>query len=212
MKKKFIVGLGLGLVLVLIANVNLVAQNQQMIARIHTMEAEAVARKEEAAHNIQTIKEQLSEIKAMERYIQNSQNEQSKLLEELKAKEEEIKSLESQISQYMETTPFNPENAKVTGVQDESKLKRGEDSERAFYGTMRLSWNDIPNASRYQIEFNYTPRLAETEEANYYRMGAFYSDKVDISDGLKFRVRAYEEQNGEKVYSEFSKWVSLDVE
>lgn len=203
MKKKFIVGLGL--VLVLIVNVNLVAQNQQMIARIHTMEAEAVARKEEAAHNIQTIKE-------MEHYIQNSENEQSKLLEEMKAKEEKIKSLERQISQYMESTPFNPENAKVTGVRDESELKRGEDSERNFYGTIKLSWNDIPNASRYQIEFNYTPRLEETEEANYYRMGAFYSDKVDISDGLKFRVRAYEEQNGEKVYSEFSKWVSLDVE
>ncbi|MCI9087600.1 MAG: hypothetical protein HFJ32_03485 [Clostridia bacterium] len=197
MKKKFIVGLVL--VLVLIANVNLVAKNQQMIARINTQEAEALTHKEEIAHNIQTIKE-------MERYIWNIQNEKDELLEELEAKEEKIKSLELRISQYMESTP------KIIGVRDESKLKRGEDSEQLFYGTIRLSWDDIPNASGYQIEFNYKPSLEETEEANYYRSGAFYSYKVDISDGLKFRVRAYEEQNSEKVYSEFSKWFSLDVE
>lgn len=131
----------------------------------------------------------------------------------IKEQQNKIEDLECQINQCMNLIPFDAEKARITGIQNKSDLRKDDEfSERHFNGTISLSWDDIPNAFGYQIEFNYDPMLEDTTDAYYYRFGAFYSYKVDISEGLKFRIRAYSLQDGEKVYGEFSDWISLEVE
>lgn len=47
--------------------------------------------------------------------------------------------------------------------------------------------------------------------ANFVHTGGF-SFNIQISKGLKFRIRAFGLQNGEKIWGEFSDWYSLEVE
>ncbi len=141
------------------------------------------------------------------------EDQQTENVARIESVENDVQTIEEQLSQYSELLPFNSEKAEITEICNKSDLKSDETfPERHFLGTISLSWKDIPNASGYQVEFNYQPILEETEKANYFVTGAFYSYKVDISNGLKFRIRAYGQQNGEKVYGEFSDWISLDVE
>lgn len=211
MKKKSIAVLSLVLVVLVVANTAMMVNNQRKSTLIGVQEAELVAQMEKMEHNVQIIKEQQGKIEEMEQYIRTVQNEQSKLLEEMEAKKEKIKSLEFQINQYINSTPF--EMLKITEIQNYSNLKQDKEfPERHFEGTISLRWEGIPDASGYQIEFNHAPMLEEITDTYYYCTGAFYSYKVDISEGLKFRIRAYKLQDGEKVYGEFSEWTSLEVE
>ena len=131
-------------------------------------------------------------------------------MEKIEQYEQTIKEQQIQISQYEASLPF--EKLQITVIRNESRLERDEDfSNKHFIGTMSLSWQGIPNASGYQIEFNYCKRLEEVTDTYYYCTGAFYSYDKEISEGLKFRIRAYKLQDGEKTYGEFSEWTSLGV-
>jgi len=131
-------------------------------------------------------------------------------MEKIERYEHTIKEQQIQISQYEASLPF--EKLQITAIQNASRLERDEKfSNKHFNGTMSLIWQGIPNASGYQIEFNYCKRLEEVTDTYYYRTGAFYSYDKEISEGLKFRIRAYKLQDGEKIYGEFSEWTSLGV-
>lgn len=117
-----------------------------------------------------------------------------------------VTTLESQVYQFV---PFTPRNADITGIYDHSRLK-ATDSHN-FSGEFSIWWDEIPNASGYEIEFNYT-RLVDNVKSSYYRCtGAFDSYDINISD-VKFRIRAYGLQDDEKIFGEFSDWVPLEIE
>ena len=147
------------------------------------------------------------------------QTQQEKILQTMAKQEEvlnttihDIEALERKIDEYVKLIPFNVDSSKITGIKDNSKLTSDEDWENHFYGEIYLTWDKIPNASGYQIEFNYLPDFEETEDTSFILLGSFNSNNTQISEGLKFRIRAFGLQNGEKIWGEFSDWYSLEVE
>ncbi len=75
-------------------------------------------------------------------------------------------------------------------------------------GKITVSWSKITGAEKYQIYYSVNgskyKKLATTSKASY------STSKLDTDDELKFKVRAFAEEDGEKYYSSYSKAVELD--
>lgn len=74
-------------------------------------------------------------------------------------------------------------------------------------GKVTVSWSKITGAEKYQIYYSVNggkyKKLVTTSKTSY------STSKLDTDDELKFKVRAYTEEDDEKYYSSFSKVVEL---
>lgn len=105
--------------------------------------------------------------------------------------------------------PNKLELANITTVKNSSDLEREANNPQFFSGTFSLSWVPIPNATGYEIEFNYDPIIRYTKEEHFYCTGAFYA--YNHVGEEQFRIRSYYLKDEEKIYSEFSAWIDLNV-
>lgn len=74
-------------------------------------------------------------------------------------------------------------------------------------GKITVSWGKITGAEKYQIYYSVNggkyKKLVTTSKASY------TTSKLDADDELKFKVRAFAEEDGENYYGSFSKAVTL---
>lgn len=157
--------------------------------------------------------QQVWQVSKLDAKIVDSNTRVGLLMNDIDNFRKKIEELEQRCDELEDLIYSDVTRSTITGIIDSSKLEKDElYPERHFEGNITLSWDKVPNASGYQIEFSHQPETEETDSAYFYHTGAFYSNDEEISQGIQFRIRAYALQGDKKVYGIFSEWKTIEIE